>query len=222
MKIQNSILIFVLLFSVSGTLFAKKLDVNEKEGIQIMREDEKLAHDVYQFFSEKWELPIFANISSSETRHFEAIGFLMETFEVPDVAKKEPGAFYNPELQHLYDSLTTKGSESLEAALKAGAYIEEVDIADLQLHLQTTENDTLKMVYENLLRASGNHLRAFSRQLSNRNIDYSPVVLEAKTYQTILETPHQKGGGNCIVPQNNAEGSGGKGKMQRHRGRNNK
>lgn len=220
MKISNSIIILVLFFSISGNLLAKKLDVNEKEGIQIMREDEKLAHDVYQFFSEKWELPIFVNISSSETRHFEAIGFLMETFEIQDLSKKAPGVFHNPQLQHLYDSLTNKGSESLEEALKAGAYIEEVDIADLQQHLKTAENDTVKLVYENLLRASGNHLRAFSRQLNNRNITYSPAVLEAKEYQTILETPHQKGSGNCVIPQNNASGNSGKGRMHRHRGGN--
>lgn len=102
-----SILIVFLTLS-AGLVFANPINDNEKNGLQLMREEEKLAHDVYQFLYEKWELPIFDNISQAETRHFNAIGFLIENFELKDLANKEAGRFQNEELQDLYDSLTQR------------------------------------------------------------------------------------------------------------------
>lgn len=222
MKYIQIILLFVALFSASGNLFAENLTNEEKEGIQLMREEEKLAHDVYQFLYEKWELPIFNNIAQAETKHFNAIGFLIENFELEDLAKKEVGSFQNKELQTLYNSLTQRGSKSLIAALEVGAFIEEVDIQDLQALVNSTSNEMLQNTYGNLLRASGNHLRAFTRQLENRNNAYSPTILNEKEYLAILDTPHQKGGGNGNCKVQDSSGSGqqnqGKGKMRRWRG----
>lgn len=216
-----SILIVFLTLS-AGLVIANPINDNEKNGLQLMREEEKLAHDVYQFLYEKWELPIFDNISQAETRHFNAIGFLIENFELKDLANKEAGRFQNEELQDLYDSLTQRGSESLIAALEVGAFIEEVDISDLQQLIKSTSNQTIQNTYQNLLRASGNHLRAFTGQLSGRDINYSPLILSEKEFTIILETPHQRGGGNgnCIMLQNNSSGNQnqGKGKIRRRKG----
>ena len=79
---------YVILTIACFSVFGKNSDLSdaEKQAIQILREEEKLAHDVYSFLYEKWELPIFQNISNSETRHFEAIGYLIETFELKDPA----------------------------------------------------------------------------------------------------------------------------------------
>jgi len=204
-------ILFIITFIglAATSVFAKSsptdISIVEKEAIQLMREEEKLAHDVYLFLSEKWEVPIFRNISNSETRHFDAIGNLIEIFEIKDVALKVPGKFNNQHLQHLYDSLTILGSESLISALKVGAFIEEVDISDLQKSINTTSNETITPVYQNLLRASGNHLRAFTGQLAGREYEYLPQVLDKKTYLSILETPHQKGAGgnqNCKMQTN--------------------
>ena len=214
----------ITLILLAGTSFSAKatdLTKAEKEGIQLMREEEKLAHDVYQFLNEKWELPIFNNISQAETRHFNAIGFLIENFELEDLAKEETGKFQNEDLQKLYDSLTEKGSESLVAALEVGAFIEEVDLQDLQQLLHSTSNETIQNTYQNLLRASGNHLRAFTSQLANRDNIYSPIVLAEKEYLTILETPHQKGGGNgnCVNQKSNNSRNQNKGNGNRRRWR---
>ncbi len=222
MKSIQVVLLLAIQLIISGNIFAINLTNEEKVGIQLMREEEKLANDVYQFLNEKWELPIFSNILHAETRHFNAIGFLIENFELEDLAKKEAGKFQNEELQNLYDSLTKKGSESLVTALEVGAFIEEVDIQDLQQLVNSTSNETIKNTYQNLLRASGNHLRAFTSQLANRDNNYSPVVLTEKEYLTILETPHQMGGGNgnCVNQQNSCprNQNQGNGKMRRWRG----
>lgn len=222
MKSIQIILFLVALLFVSENIFASSLTNEEKQGIQLMREEEKLAHDVYQFLNEKWELPVFSNIAQAETKHFNAIGFLIENFDLKDLANKEAGSFQNEKLQHLYDSLTQKGSESLIAALQVGAFIEEVDIQDLQNLLNNTSNETIQNTYQNLFRVSGNHLRAFTSQLESRNNAYSPAVLTEKEYLAILNTPHQKGGGNgnCKVQENSGSGqqNQGNGKMRRWRG----
>lgn len=222
--IQITQLLILQLF-ISVNMFAVNLSNEEKQGIQLMREEEKLAHDVYAFLSDKWELPIFSNISQAETLHFNAVGFLIESFELEDMAQKEAGQFENMDLQNLYDSLTAKGSESLIAALEVGAFIEELDIHDLQQLVNSTTNEILQNTYQNLLRASGNHLRAFTSQLAIRNNNYSPVVLTKTAYQTILETSPQmgRGNGNCVNPQNSCPNnqSQGKGNMRGWRGKRN-
>lgn len=218
---MNIIVAFFLLLFPSGTQISTgsdKLSESEKEGILLMREEEKLAHDIYLSFSEQWNIPIFNNIGNSETRHFEAVGFLLNEFGLNDPAFKKAGKFRNREIAQLYDSLTQSGNQSLVNALKAGALFEELDIEDLQRLITETDNETIISVYENLLRASGNHLRAFTWQLSFRDIDYSPTVLSADEFQNIIVTPHQGGNsmGNCMMQPINK--STGKGKMLRRRG----
>jgi hypothetical protein len=197
------------LFLMAISILPKLVEGNElsdeqKQGLQLMREEEKLAHDVYSVLYEEWELPVFRNISNSESRHFDAVGYLLETYDVKDIAFSEPGKFQNQDIAALYETLVTKGTKSLQDALEVGAYIEEVDIKDLQEQLDLNPDETIAMVYGNLLRASGNHLRAFTGQLSSRFEVYTPVVLSAKVYNGIVVSQFERGnGGNCVVPQRN-------------------
>ena len=41
----------------------------EIAGLKLMREEEKLARDVYMVLYEQWNLPIFSNIANSEQAH---------------------------------------------------------------------------------------------------------------------------------------------------------
>ncbi len=195
------------LFLMAVAILPKLVECNElsdaqKQGLQLMREEEKLAHDVYTVLFEKWELPVFRNISNSESRHFEAVGYLLETYDVEDISYSEPGKFKNQDIAVLYDSLVMKGRQSLQDALEVGAYIEEVDIKDLLEQLDLKPDETIATVYENLLRASGNHLRAFTGQLSFRYEEYTPTVLTTETYAAIVNSQIQRGNGkNCIAPQ---------------------
>lgn len=225
MKTEIILLLAFFLF-FNSTVFASQISTDEKNGIQLMREEEKLAHDVYISLYEKWNIPIFNNISGSETRHFNAMAYLIESFELKDPALAGIGNFQNQELKQLYDSLTEKGNHSIIDAFEVGAFIEELDIKDLQNLISSTKNDTILQVYENLLRASGNHLRAFTCQLSARNANYTPTVLSENKFNVILNTAHQMGNGNrngnCVIQQPNCinQGNSGNGKMRRRRGRN--
>lgn len=148
------------------TVQSSGLSESEIQGLILMREEEKLARDVYAKLGEMWGTKIFFNISASEQTHTNAVAGLLEQYGIPDpVVQDVPGVFANPDMQALYDSFVARGSGSLQDALKVGADIEILDIKDLEkLILQTDEADIIR-VYENLKRGSENHLRAFNRQM---------------------------------------------------------
>lgn len=200
------ILASTLLFS--NAIFAQKLNNEEEKGILLMREEEKLAYDVYQALYKSWELPIFNNISNSEARHIDAVGNLIDQFGLKDPVINKAGKFQNTELSELYKTLTEKGSKSLIDALEVGALIEEVDIEDLQNLIDQTSNETIKMIYGNLLSASENHLRAFTGQLESRGEIYTPTILDDVAFQQLVKAPHQRGsdGANCIIQENKRVG----------------
>ncbi len=161
----------------------------EIESIRFMREEEKLARDVYLYLYEIYPLRPFEKISSSEQAHMDAIDYLIITYQLEDpVGENAVGVFQNEELQELYIKLIAQGSTSREEALKVGALIEEVDIMDLQTDLDSIgQNEDLVRVYTNLCNASKNHLRAFTRVLNNYGVVYTPVKLSQEEYDRILE-----------------------------------
>lgn len=158
----------------------------ESDSLQYMREEEKLAHDVYVALYEKWGLPIFANISRAESQHMSAVLQELEANGLADpAAGNDAGVFTNPELQALYNDLVAQGSESAVAALRVGATIEDLDIADLQESLASTGDESVRWVFENLMRGSENHLRAFVRNLSRYGEEYAPQYIDSDTYASI-------------------------------------
>ncbi|MDO9254293.1 MAG: DUF2202 domain-containing protein [Bacteroidales bacterium] len=173
-------------YSVSN-IPASPLSENEKQGLIFMREEEKLARDVYTAMIEFWDIPVFSNISRSETSHMEAILALLEKYQIPDpVTTDKPGVFTNPAFTSLYQTLVNQGKNNLVDALRAGALIEETDIADLRERMKASDNEDIKLVYENLLQASYRHLRAFSRNLEFREATYTPQRLSQKEIDEIL------------------------------------
>ena len=141
----------------------------EEAGLLFMREEEKLARDVYLHFDDLYDLPIFGNIANSEQRHMDAILTLLVRYGLEDpAAGNDQGVFTDQTLQVLYDQLIAQGSASLEAALGVGVVIEVTDIADLEARLLDVVPRDIRRVYENLLRGSQNHLAAFQSNLDGR------------------------------------------------------
>jgi len=171
---------------------------NEVTSLIFMREEEKLAHDVYLALYDLWGLPLFQNIARSEETHTESVKHLLDTFNIPDPADTSPlGVFANPDLQTLYDDLVAMGEHSLADALKVGGTIEEIDILDIQEALDETNNADIKRVYENLIRGSENHLRAFTSILERQTGEtYQPQYMNEDAYQAILAQASVKGGRN--------------------------
>jgi hypothetical protein len=166
----------------------------EKTGIAFMLEEEKLARDVYAKFFEKWSLVLFDTISASEHNHVNAIQTLAEKHGV-DISfyKNDMGQFTNPHLLGLFSELSRRGELSLVEALKVAAEIEELDIVDLRRYRAETSNPDIILVYENLERASRNHLRAFVRQILREQGSYEPKSLSEDEFQTIVSSQPERG-----------------------------
>jgi hypothetical protein len=172
------------------------LSINEQNSLAFMREEEKLAFDIYTIMFEKWNLTPFSNISSSETSHMAAVKTLLDRYQLKDPVQPGKGVFTNTTLQQLYNQLLQQGNISLIESLKVGAAIEEIDIRDLKEQLQQIEQTDIKNVYENLMRGSRNHLRAFVSNLSMRGIIYQPKYLSQKEFDDIINSPMERGGMN--------------------------
>jgi hypothetical protein len=143
------------------------LSDQEKKDLLFMREEEKLARDVYLTLYDVWDTPVFANIAASEQRHMDAILGLLNTYKLPDpAASKVVGEFTNEELQKLYTDLIGMGKQSALDALQVGGLIEETDIYDLRVAMEAARLAKIDTVYANLLNGSYNHLRAFASKIT--------------------------------------------------------
>jgi hypothetical protein len=189
---QNGTGIFVL------DIPASDLSPEEEAALLFMREEEKLARDVYNTLSATWGIQSFSNIASSEQMHMDEIKILLDRYALTDPALA-PGQFTDPALQALYTQLVAQGSLSIGDALKVGAAIEEIDIRDLQTRMAQTDNADIQQVYTNLMNGSYNHLKAFTRNLLTQTGEtYQPQYLTAEQYQTIISSTNGSGnqGGN--------------------------
>ncbi len=187
---------FVSIRPAIAALPEQTLSDEERSGLIFMREEEKLARDVYSVLYDKWGLQIFSNIAQSEQTHTEAVRTILTKYNIADpVTDDTIGVFVNSDLQKLYTDLTTRGSVSLEEALTVGALIEDLDIADLQKQIALTDNDDIKLVYENLMRGSRNHLRSFVSQLSSRGVTYTPQYITRSEFDTIIASEQETGSG---------------------------
>jgi len=169
------------------------LSLSEERDLLYMREEEKLAHDYYSQMYDKWGLRPFYNITGSEERHMAAILSMIKKYNLNDPIKDEKiGIFTNKILGNVYKELLQQGNKSELDALKAGAEIEELDIKDLTEAIKNTDNEDLKFVYNNLNNASGNHLRAFMRNIERRGGSYTPKHLDKNTFDEILKNTCEK------------------------------
>ncbi len=100
-----------------------------------MREEEKLARDVYLTLYDKWGLRTFTNIAAAESTHMDAMGVLLERYNIDD----------------------------------------------------------LKIVYQNLLKGSRDHMRSFYMQLSRNSVDYQAQYMTSEGLSKILNTDMERG-----------------------------
>ena len=164
------------------------LTQSEIDDLNFLREEEKLARDVYLFSYNKYQSEIFNSISQSEQKHMDSVLKLMTKYGIPDSASTEIGVFNNSNLQSLYTALTTQSDISVIEALKVGATIEDLDINDIDdFIINTTKSDLLK-VYDNLTCGSKNHIRSYTSQLTINGLTYIPQFISIEYYNIILSS----------------------------------
>ena len=167
------------------------LDPVEASHLTFMREEEKLARDVYLFFADMYpDQPTFSQIATqSEQTHTDTLRDSLADFGLPDpnpTANDLPasqGVFTGEEwgwyFTDKYAEFTTRGSKNELAALYVGALIEELDMRDIAVcpvvmmdagypepcGLEYTDESALINTYSHLIDGSENHLRAFVGQI---------------------------------------------------------
>lgn len=164
---------------------SQTLDANELTHLEYMREEEKLARDVYITLGSRYpQMKIFGKIDDAEQRHTCAVCDLLEKYGQQDPNTNDnvgvyTGKDYGAYFTNKFEQLVARGSISKLEALYVGAYIEEMDMIDINycpgeiVKLDNgigsasdcgkiyTDNQDIKRLYNSLLEGSKSHLRAF-------------------------------------------------------------
>ena len=162
------------------------LTTQEIEDLKYLREEEKLARDVYLYSYDLYQEAIFENISTSEQKHMNKLLGLLNQYNIDDPASTVRGVFNNQELQSLYNTLIAKADSSLLDALIVGATIEDVDIYDIDEFVARTSKNNIIRIYEKLECGSNNHMRAFTGELTALDYIYTPQYISLSEYNVIL------------------------------------
>ena len=137
---------------------------------------------------------MFADIAQSESSHMASVKLFLDRCGLTDPAATDTaGKFQNSELQRLYDTLVAQGSRSLDEATEVGATIEDLDIRDLMNLIATSDNADLRVVYQNLLKGSRNHLRSFAGRLRDWRTGYTPRYISVELYRKIMASDRETG-----------------------------
>ena len=167
------------------------LDATETSHLIFMREEEKLARDVYLKLADMYpEQGVFAKIATtSEQTHTDTMRDKLAQFGIPDpnpATNELPtsiGIFTGTEwgwyFTQKFSELVAKASNSELDALYVGALIEELDMNDIAncpavmvkagypepCGMNYTDEPVLQRSYASLIDGSENHLRAYVGQI---------------------------------------------------------
>ncbi|WP_419581024.1 DUF2202 domain-containing protein [Stieleria magnilauensis] len=167
-------------------------------------EEEKMARDVYNTLAKTSSQMVFRNIARAESQHMQSVARLIGGSGAGlQRSSNTPGVFVTPEYQRLYQTLIAEGSRGTLDALKVGAKIEEMDIADLRKQLAATSHPQTRQVLERLMQASHNHLRAFASQIASQGSTYTAQFLTQADFDAIANSSGNGQG---------RQGAGGKGR----------
>ena len=170
------------------------LNADELASLNIMREEEYLAYDVYTTLYNKWGVPVFSNIASSEQSHTNAVSTLLSKYELTDPAGNHTlGIFTDTTLQALYTQLVAQGSSSALNAFIVGATIEDLDIYDLNNWGSKADNQDILFVFQNLTKGSRNHMRSFYSQIIGSGGSYTAQYISQAELDAIINSPKETG-----------------------------
>ena len=166
-------------------------------------EDEILAHDLYTELARSHpDLMPLRNIPRSESVHRNVMEGVLKARGIAIPNPPDGRKFATEGLDETFNQWLTEGRKSAKDACRVGVRLEEHDIAELRAAAKATP--ALAATLSNLERASGNHLRAFHRNLTSRDGKYKPEVLKPKDFKAILNADTEPGtkknakkGGGC-------------------------
>ena len=199
--------------SISATSDDTGLDYNEKTHLYFMREEEKLARDVYQTLGTMYpDSAIFGNIDDSEQQHMTAVKAMIEKYGYEDPNTNDNVGAYTGEdfgwyFTEKYNQLVERASISELEALYVGALIEELDMMDInqcpQVIVETdngindvtecgkvyTDNADIQRLYSSLLDGSDSHLEGYVKNIEKiiGKGNYQAQLLSQEMVNAILD-----------------------------------
>jgi hypothetical protein len=198
--------------AAAGDDSAGLLDFNEQTHLVFTCEEEKLARDVYRVLGRRFpEIGAFANMQASKDHNMCAVLDLMRKYRVsvPRV-NDNVGVFswgiYGRYFAEKYMVLTSQGSSSPMDALYVGAFMEELNILDINecpkvivdisngineiaaCGRNYTRNPEVLQVYDNMLEESRKHLRLLVHDIEQHigTGKYQAQILQQKEVDDIL------------------------------------
>jgi hypothetical protein len=165
------------------------LDSNEQAHLTFMREEEKLARDVYIKLGGMYpDHPVFGRIDDSEQKHTDAVKAMIEKYGLEDPNTNDNVGVYTGEdygwyFTEKFNLLVERASISELEALYVGAFIEELDMIDInqcpQVIIETeneisdttqcgkiyTDNADVSDLYASLLDGSSSHLNGYVKNI---------------------------------------------------------
>ncbi len=165
------------------------LDFNEATHLAFMREEEKLARDVYIKLGMLYpESVTFGRIDDSEQQHTDAVKGMLEQYGLEDPNSNDnigvfTGEAYGDYFTEKYRYLVNLASGSELDALYVGAFIEELDMHDIdrcpeviveqdngieddtQCGRLYTDQPDIVTLYDALLDGSASHLKGYVRAI---------------------------------------------------------
>lgn len=179
------------LSSLNTSSASAVLDSIEASHLTFMREEEKLARDVYLTLAELYPgQTVFSRIATrSEQTHTDTMRDKLDQYNLPDPNPETnslptslgvfTGAEWGGYFREKFEALTTQARKSELAALYIGAFIEELDMHDIAIcphvmidrgytspcGLQYTDESALQTAYTSLISGSESHLRSYVGQI---------------------------------------------------------
>ena len=166
------------------------LSFKEKQGILFLREEEKVISDFYKTIRTKWGNLVLENLDKSEKTHFDATSILIDKYSLADpVDQLAVGEFPSAGMQAYYNYLVTEGENSVEDIYKMASLAGEANIISLKNQLSSiTNNQDFRLLYQNLIAATRNHLRITVNHYERLGGTYIPQILNETDFIEIMES----------------------------------
>src|SRR5512141_1593691 len=168
---------------------------SEETTMLFVREEEKMARDVYLALYTQWADPNYLAIASrSEQKHMDSVKAMLDNLSIPDpVADDRAGSFTNTDILVMYGGLLARGLVTPEEGLAVGAFIEEYDILDVQKArdevVKGSNQLPILQTYDSLLCGSRNHLRSFVGQIRAGGAAYTAQLMTQNEVDAIVNSP---------------------------------
>ncbi|WP_298499687.1 DUF2202 domain-containing protein [uncultured Algibacter sp.] len=178
-------------YNINDAPLTQTITEIDEAALLFMLEEEKLARDTYIYLNNLWSINQFANIQKSEQSHMNAVENLLIKYNIT-YSILPSGEFKNPDLQNLYNKFIVDGKINQANALQIGATIEDLDIVDLETHIDASNDAEIISVFESLQCGSRNHLRSFVSNIEKGGDTYTPQFLTKDAYNTIISSSNEK------------------------------